>query len=312
MSLLASASPALPFPETVAVRIAGRLGMTFFLNNLRIVCDGGDLLDGLILLAVGQANLGHLDRPHGPPASFAGYDDVLDPALLRPISVNALAASLGQPFETVRRRTAALRETGACAATDRGLVIPPERWMSDRRKAMAFAIGQQIQALAIGLQALGVLRTSMNVTTLGRPWVLTRLAADYCLRQLEAMSAHIPDPTVGVLLIHIIRVTTEHLDDTYTEFTETEDLVQDDLRRPASVATLASRAGIPGETVRRHVALLLARGWIARGPKGGYYLTREMLRAAPWPQARHDNIANLNRMFAALEASARGATRVAP
>ena len=308
MSLLASASPALPFPETVAVRIAGRLGMTFFLNNLRIVCDGGDLLDGLILLAVGQANLGHLDRPHGPPASFAGYDDVLDPALLRPISVNALAASLGQPFETVRRRTAALRETGACAATDRGLVIPPERWRSDRRKAMACAIGQQTQALAIGLQAPGVLRTPERRPSTACPDRLRRTIAYGSWRRCPRTS----DPTVGVLLIHIIRVTTEHLDDTYTEFTETEDLVQDDLRRPASVATLASRAGIPGETVRRHVALLLARGWIARGPKGGYYLTREMLRAAPWPQARHDNIANLNRMFAALEASARGATRVAP
>ncbi len=299
MSRDASPSP-LPFPETVAVRIAGRLGMTFFLNNLRIICDGRDLLDGLILLAIGQANLGHLDRTAGSHTSFDEYDDTLDPALLRPISVNALAASLAQPFETIRRRTSALREAGVCVATDRGLILPPEDWISDRRKAMTFAVAQQVQTLGVGLHALGVLRTPLDVTRMGRPRRVARLAADYCLRQIETMSTHIPDPTVGVLLIHVIRTTTDHLDDTYTELSETEDLVRDDLRRPASLAELASRSGIPGETVRRHVALLLARGWIAKSPKGRYYLTREMLRAEPWPQARRDNVANLNRLFVGL------------
>lgn len=292
-----------PFPETVAVRIAGRLGMDFFLNILRIVCDGGDLLDGLILLALAQANLGHLDRQPDLQARFAGYDDVLDPALLRPISVNALAASLSQPFETVRRRTLALRQQGACAMLDRGLVIPPEQWMSDRYRAMAFALVQQVERLRVGLRGLGLVPPSTPSPSTRPPRVVARLAAEYALRQLEAMSEHMADPTVGVLLIHIIRVTTDHLDDTYTELAETQDLVRDDLRRPVSPSVLAARTGIPGETVRRHVRALLTRGWIARTPKGGCYLTREMLRAPPWPQARSQNVANLSRMFARLEAA---------
>lgn len=131
-----------------------------------------------------------------------------------------------------------------------------------------------------------------------------RLAGDYCLRQVTALSRHIADPTVGVLLIHVIRATTEHLDDTFTELSETEDLVRDDLRRPAPLALLTARVGLPSETVRRHLALLRDRGWVARAASGGFYLTREMLRAPPWPEARRENVMNLNRMFDGLAALA--------
>lgn len=293
--------PILPFPETVVVRVAGRHGMTFFLNVLRIVCDGRDLLDSLILMTIGQANLSHLDRDPRHQALFADYAHPLDPALLRPISTNAVAATLSQPFETVRRRTVKLRSAASCVMTDRGLIIPPEHLVSARAHAVTFAINQQVRILYANLRELGVLRATVSLDrSPPRPRAVARLAIDYVLRQLEAMSAQISDPTVGILLIHVIRATTDHLDDTFTEFSETEDLVDDRLRRPASAAFLADRAGLPRETARRHMAELLERGWIAHAPKSGYHLSREMLRSAPWPKARRDNVANLNRMFDAL------------
>lgn len=298
----------LPFPETVVVRVAGRLGMTFFLNVLRIVCDGRDLLDSLILMTIGQANLGHLDRDVRRQALFADYAQPLDPTLLRPISANAVSAILSQPFETVRRRTVRLRSAAGCVMTEQGLVIPPEHFVSAQTHAVTFAINQQVRILYANLRELGVLRARLSLDrSLPRPRAVARLAIDYILRQLEAMSAQISDPTVGILLIHVIRATTDHLDDTFTEFSEIEDLVDDRLRRPASIALLADRAGLPRETARRHMAELLERGWIAQAPKSGYYLSRDMLRATPWPKARQDNVVNLNRMFDALSALERGA-----
>ncbi|THD77039.1 MAG: hypothetical protein E7812_13855 [Phenylobacterium sp.] len=286
-----------PFAETVTVRVAGRLGMAFFLDILRIACDGHQLLDGLILLTIGHANVEYLERDAAMQARFADYDDVPDDDLLRPISISAVANSLGQPFETIRRRTAALREAGACATTGKGLIIPPAELGSDRHKVITFAINQKVRALEAALEALGLLRPhGAGVTD---PRVVARLAIQCCLRQLEAMTAHIEDPTVGVLLIHVIRATTEHLDDTHTELSETEDLMSDDLRRPAPVSLLTARVGLPPETVRRHLGRLHQRGWIARSSTG-YYLTRDMLRAPPWPQARRDNVVNLNRLFAGL------------
>lgn len=289
-----------PFPETVAIRVAGRLGMAFFLDVLRIVCDGRDLLDGLILLTIGHANTEHLDRDATAKGQFDRYDAAPDDAILRAISVSALANSLGQPFETVRRRTATLRKLGHCEQTAKGLVVPVSELASDRMQGAIFAINQKVRGLQLGFQALGLMRAAeQDARVFERPRWVARLAVQYCLRQLEAMSAHIDDPTVGVLLIQVIRVTTEHLDDTPTELSETEDLVRDDLRRPASVALLAARAGLAPETVRRHLGRLHAQGWVARGT-GGYYLTRDMLRAPPWPQARRDNVANLNRLFTGL------------
>lgn len=293
---------AFPLSEAVAVRVAGRLGMAFFLDVLRISCDGRDLLDGLILLTVGHANTEHLDRDGSAGGLFDRYDHIPDAGLLRPISISALANSLGQPFETVRRRSRALVDEGACIQTAKGLTLPADAFVSDRARGTIFAINQKVRGLQLGLSSLGLLPTVAPAdSVLMRPRRVARLAVNYCLRQLEAMTAHIDDPTVGVVLIQVIRTTTEHLDDTYTEFSETEDLVRDDLRRPASAAWLASRVGLPGETVRRHLNRLQAQGWVARAT-GGYFLTREMLRAPPWPQARRDNVVNLNRLFASLSA----------
>lgn len=55
------------------MRIAGRLSMTFFLNHLRIICDGAELVDGLLLLVIGYGNVEHLDSEPGPlaPAHIA-------------------------------------------------------------------------------------------------------------------------------------------------------------------------------------------------------------------------------------------------
>jgi len=292
---------AFPFAEPVAVRVAGRLGMAFFLDVLRIACDGRDLLDGLILLTVGHANTEHLDGATG--ARFDHYDQIPDEGMLRPISISALANSLSQPFETIRRRCRALVEEGACIQAAKGLKLPAEAFVSDRARGTVFAINQKVRGIQLGFSGLGLIPTvAPDERVFKRPRRVARLAVTYCLRQLEAMAAHIDDPTVGVVLIQLIRTTTEHLDDTYTEFSETEDLVRDDLRRPASAAWLASRVGLPGETVRRHLNRLQAQGWVARGT-GGYFLTREMLRAPPWPQARRDNVANLNRLFATLAAA---------
>lgn len=301
-------STLMPLPDTVTIRVAGRLGMAFFLDVLRIVCDGRDLLDGLILMTIGQANLGHLDRTPDSPLHFAGYDDNPDAQRLRPISANALAASLGQPFETIRRRTGALRRQGACDTASRGLVIPVARLVSAREQAAVFSINQKVRGLSIALRDLGLLRTAMAFDQPSpHPRAVARLVVEYVLRQLETMGAHIEDPTMGVLLIHVIRTTTEHLDDTYTELSETEDLMRDELRRPASIIALAARAALPRETARRHLAELASRGWVARADGGGYYLTREMLRATPWPEARRDNVVNLNRMFDGLASLAKAA-----
>lgn len=294
-----------PLPEQVVVRVAGRLGMQFFLNYLRIIRDGRDLLDGLILDAIGQANLGHLDGPGATGRRYLSFDEAAPSDLVRPISANALANSLGLPYETLRRRTVALAGRGECESTKRGLALPLQYYGSHRHRVAAFSICQQVRYLLMALADLNSVRPTPHTSIEADPAPVigvSRLASEYALRQLEAMGQHIDDPTIGVLLIHIIRLSTDHLDDTATEFSETDDLVRDELRRPVGIALLAARAGVPLETTRRHASQLIERGWVARSPQGGLYLTREMLRSSPWPEARRENVTNLNRLARGLAA----------
>lgn len=84
---------------------------------LRVICDlarlfDGDIVLGIVFIAVNQANTSHLLLAKIPSA-FQG-DGVVPQALRRPASALAVAASLGLPRETVRRHIGKLVERGDC------------------------------------------------------------------------------------------------------------------------------------------------------------------------------------------------------
>lgn len=92
-------------------RLAAGLGGRFFLDVAIAVSDAfdGDILRGLVLIAILQQNLGEigaLDR--GP----------------RPATVYGVAKSLGLNYETTRRYAKRLTEQGYCVRTPEGLVVP--------------------------------------------------------------------------------------------------------------------------------------------------------------------------------------------
>lgn len=107
-------------------RYASRLGAEYFLRTLSLVTNsvGGNVLTAVILLAIMQANVAHVDgvesadtlsRP-GPP----GDDE------RRPVSVSAVAAGLGVPYETVRRNVARLEKAGMCQRVPGGVIVPAQ------------------------------------------------------------------------------------------------------------------------------------------------------------------------------------------
>jgi hypothetical protein len=111
------------------IRAALRLSSDYLLRNVEIVAEtmDGDLMLGLIFAAILQANVRHINndpslaRQHGPTHALVP-DEVR-----RPISVNALAESLGIPYETTRRHVNRLITMGWCVkAGTRGVIIPVE------------------------------------------------------------------------------------------------------------------------------------------------------------------------------------------
>lgn len=106
-------------------RIALRAALGFYLRCSREIASslgGGDVLRGLIIVGINQANVAHIPSESG---QFATSDNPVPLDERRPISVQALSLDLGVPYETTRRHVKALIESGVCKRVENGVVMLP-------------------------------------------------------------------------------------------------------------------------------------------------------------------------------------------
>ncbi len=110
-------------------RLALRAATRFFLKSVELLTravSDGDILRGVIFLAIIDANTRHL-RPADPVArSFSDSTDRVPDEMRRPVSVHALALELSLPYETTRRHVNALIEQGLCGRVEAGIVVHAE------------------------------------------------------------------------------------------------------------------------------------------------------------------------------------------
>jgi len=109
-------------------RLVARLAMEHFLRTalgLAAMLSSEDILTVLVHRAIVTANLAHLDVDPSL-RQFATLAVAPPDEVRRPVSVRAIAASMGLPFETVRRRTQRLLELGLCRKIRGGLIVPAQ------------------------------------------------------------------------------------------------------------------------------------------------------------------------------------------
>jgi hypothetical protein len=114
-------------PDEDLQRLAMRVSVGYFLRFIEILSDvsNHNLVQSVILLAIMGANVGALDTDPEASRKFAGIDAVPPDELRRPISIYALAASLGLPYETVRRHVHKMIDQGLCERIgDEGVIVP--------------------------------------------------------------------------------------------------------------------------------------------------------------------------------------------
>lgn len=134
-------------------RYVMRLGVDQFLRMALSFSDlfDGNLLTGLVFLAITQASVQHLNNP--PQLNPDAQDGVFPDHLRRPVSVLGIAQFLGLPYETTRRHVMQLVERGYVTKMgSRGVVVPDEvmrRPDIDRLVAANFA---SVRTLVKGLQ----------------------------------------------------------------------------------------------------------------------------------------------------------------
>ncbi|MFN3521903.1 MAG: hypothetical protein ACK4YQ_06615 [Phenylobacterium sp.] len=131
-------------------RYVMRLGLDFFVR-LATACSElfeGNLLTGLIFVAIAQSSVQHLNKPLRLNPS--AVDGVFPDELRRPVSVLGLAQFLGLPYETTRRHVNRLVELGYVNKVGaRGVITPSEvmrRPEVDRLVAANFSSVRQFVA----------------------------------------------------------------------------------------------------------------------------------------------------------------------
>jgi hypothetical protein len=271
-----------------------RASSGLILDQMRLGRGPLDFTDALILMAVTQANVEPVLRDAALNRAFAAYDRPPPDDLRRPISVNAVAQSLGIPFETVRRRVTRLSRIGVYRSTPAGVIVPGWVVRLGAHRSAAEANYRRVQDLYFRLAKLGALPAAPKIAPWAGPAPLravARVSAEYLLRLIATANAQLDDLGSAVVWLEVLRSTHEHLPDAAGV-----DRVQ---RRPVRVTAVARRLGMPFETVRRRVVDLAARG-LCETTDRGVVLSPDTADSAEWATISDANHRDLTRMFASL------------
>jgi hypothetical protein len=292
-----------------SIRAAARLANGFALDLVKLGGFGRDVIDGLLLVAISQANIALINRSPDLQRTYATLDDVPPDTLRRPVSINAIANSLHIPFETARRRITALVDSDVLLSTPRGVILPQTPLTSPFYRMGAQANYGLARTLYHRLRAIGLLqdlpRPNGPSFDPAHPPVrlVMRVSADYLLRLVDPLSKHIGDLVTGLVLMQVFHANTEHLDDIaggddgpgWTP----DSFVPDRDRRPISAVEVARRLGIPAETVRRRLSRLVATDRCERN-EAGYFLSGRILSRGLLVDFMIANQGYLHRLFATL------------
>ena len=295
-------------PNT-SIRVAARLANGFALDLVKLGGFGRDVVDGLLLGAISQANVAQITRSPELQRLYATLDHPPPDELRRPVSVSAIANSLRMPFETVRRRVTALADVGVVKAMPRGVIIPTAPLNSPFYRLGAEAHYDLVRKFYARLRALGLFdqlpRASGPPVDPENPPIrlVVRLSTDYVLRLAEPISLHIGSLVTGLVLMDMIHANTEDLEDTEGGDDEggwsPAGFVPDDLRRGVRPSALSERLGIPNETVRRHIQRLLDDD-LCEQTGDGFVVPARVLARQPFVQYMLDNQSHLHRLYAGL------------
>ena len=287
-------------------RLANRLTVAFVLDMVSIARGDRHVLDALLISTITQANIAPILQQGDLQVAYATVEEAVPDELRRPISINALANSMGLPFETVRRRVKGLVDEGICAYRDTGVVLPTSAFTSPERVKSGFLAYERLRAFYYQLRDLGLMAMVPPPTVKMEPSALpmrtaVRLGSQFVLRAIEVLMRTQGDAMKVLILLQVFVSNTEGFttDMAGGSTYEAPDMIPDKLRRPVRTSTLSRLLGLPQETVRRHVDALVESDSLAR-VQGGVIVSAESLARTRVRSGIAENIANMQRLFTGL------------
>jgi DNA-binding Lrp family transcriptional regulator len=296
-------TPVAPIPT---LRFALRAAAGFAVDLLKIYRADRSFADAMILAALIQSNSAPLAGDQDLQREYAVFATPVPAALRRAISVNAIAASLGLPFETVRRRTKRLIADGLCEATPQGVRFSDEVLISAAHERALGAAYETARALYVRLCEVDCVQF-MELPQNGDALmgceppvrIVWRASADYFLRIMELLLPSFDSLTRAFIVLEVARANTEGRFNSALGQESLETEIPDTYRTPVRGSEVASRLGLPPETVRRHLAAVVEDGRCRR-LHDGYIVPAAVLDGPNALGALSANFRNLGRMFAEL------------
>lgn len=299
----------IPDAPISTLRLALRAANAFIVEMLTACRGDRDFTDALILAALVQSNSAPLAGDIALQRRYGAFESPAPEHLRRPISINAVAVSLGLPFETVRRRTKRLIEANVCEVVPDGIRLRQTPLTSEKHRRALDEVYGLVRDLHQRFKRAGCLDLMGLPARGGAPWtdesppvrIVWRVASDYVLRMMEHLLPHFDSLSRAFIVLAVVRANTDSLPDALRggDGAEVEAFVPDAYRRPARASDVATLLGLPHETVRRHLAALVEDGRCVRVRDGvivpAAVLARPNVLAAWGP-----NFRDLSRMFVEL------------
>lgn len=196
----------------------------------------------------------------------------------RAMSISGLAASLNQPFETLRRHVRRLELAGLAIRTSDGVTIPQSACESPDMLSLAHRIHDIMVAMIDDLARLGVpMPPSRSVET--RPAETLHAALDMVLYLAERIRP-VYGTSLGAMVLNAV-VAANVRAITYDpvlarQYGAIDTIPPDHLRRPITVAAVARALALPHSTVAREVKRLKNAG-LAQTVTDGVIVDRNAL-----------------------------------
>ena len=287
-------------------RLIARLGTGFVVDLMQLAHKDLPVLDALLVSAISQANVGPINQQADLQIAFADAQSPPPDELRRPITINAVASSLGLPFETVRRRVKGLVAQGICIYRDGGVIAPAAIFSSPSYLQDAFTAYERLRAFYYELRDRGLIgplpQPTVKLDAGSFPIrTVVRLVSDYVLRVIEVLMRRLGDALDVVIVLKVFDLNTRGIGPEVLggPGATAADMISDARRTPVRSTELARELRMPQETIRRHLASLIEGGLLAR-VRGGLIIPGAALAQPGTVDALTENVANLMRLFGSL------------
>jgi len=234
---------------------------------------GEDLVSALLLGCIVGANLDHLDQRPRDTRRYAHLGSVPDD-LRHPVNATSLSDALGVPRETARAKIGALTKAGVLERRDHGVILPSATVMSPDVTAMVAVYLEALAELVNRLASIRACGLEPGQAMAQPAWPVAgaavRLGSSHVVRSMVYGRNAWPDLGLvdSFVLLAAIHLTGAHLR-VGGDLASGGALLTDAPAGPVRGVTVATFLRMPNETVRRHLATLVAKGRLVRGP-GGY------------------------------------------